>query len=108
MDTSDELAALEFDFRRALIAELERVSRTGDERFFELDQRQVSGQSTLQQLADEIIELRLKMKPPVTRCVAADFLGCCVRWGMSTVREKPASAGLASELLERVRSENDG
>jgi len=40
METSDELTALEFDFRRTLIAELKRVVQHEDSEFFAINQPQ--------------------------------------------------------------------
>jgi len=109
MEISDELAALEFDFRSTLIAELTRVAKTGDDRFFAFDQpARRSGGPTLKALADEILDLRTKMKPPVTNCLAAEFLGYCIRWNLPSARARLSSAELARELLERVQREADG
>jgi hypothetical protein len=110
METSDELAALEFDFRRSLIAELKRVAQREDSEFFAIDQPQYrNGRPTLKKLADEIIALRTKMNPPNTRCPAADFLGYCIKWGLRDLGQStPSSSVLAAELLEGVQHDNDG
>lgn len=110
METSDELAALEHDFRRSLIAELKRVAKREDPDFFASDQPQYrNGRPTLKKLADEIIAHRTRMKPPNTRCPAGDFLGYCIRWGLRDLGQPtPSSSVLAAELLERVQHDNDG
>jgi len=110
METSDELTALEFDFRRTLIAELKRVVQHEDSEFFAINQPQYrNGRPSLKKLADEIIELRTQMKPPNTRCAAADFLGCLHYVGLHSFGRSTASSSvLAAELLERVQRDNDG
>jgi len=91
------------------MAELERVAGHGDDEFFALNQPQYrNGRPTLRTLADEIMELRTKMKPPVTRCAAAEFLMCCISWSLSTAGARLSSAIVAKELLGRVQNENDG
>ena len=106
---TDELAALEWDFRRSLIRELQRVARTGDDSFFSVDQpRTRDGKATLLKLAEDIMAARERLKdPPSSQSAAAGFLLSCIRWNHANLEERISSAALARDLLADLQSDND-
>jgi len=107
---TDELEALEWDFRRSLTRELQRVARKGDDRFFRLDQPRVrNGKPTVLKRAEEIMEVREKLKnaPPSRRSAAAAYMLSCLRFAHAGPGEAISSATLARELLASLESGND-
>ena len=107
-DTTDELDALEWDFRHALVRELRRVAKNGDDRFFRLDQpRTRNGRPTVLRLAEEVMELRASLvgRLPSGPSAAVAFLLSCLKW--SHARPEESSAVLARELLASLESGSD-
>jgi hypothetical protein len=108
---TDELEALEWDFRRALVRELQRVARNGDDRFFRLDQpRARNGKPTVLKLAEEVMEVRATLvgRLPSRPSAAVAFLLSCLKWSHSSPVELISSAVLARDLLSSIdESDND-
>ena len=108
MDATDELAAIEWDFRQSLIRDLRRVAKTGDERFFRLDQPRVrGGKPTVLGLAEEVMELRSALigRLPPGPSVAIAFLLSCLKW--SHAQEPASSSSLARDLLATLERADD-
>src|SRR5262245_61563621 len=105
---SDEVEALEWDLRRALLPELRRVARTGDDLFFSLDQPRVTnGRPTVLKLAEEIMKARQMLKEaPSHRSAASAFLLSCLKWRHAGLGEAPSSALLAQELLAYLEDDD--
>jgi hypothetical protein len=109
-DMTDELEALEWDFRRSLTHELRRVARRGDDRFFRLDQpRARNGKPTVLRLAEEVMEVRatLGSRLPSRPSAAVAFLLSCLKWTNSASGEPISSTMLARDLLATLESDND-
>jgi hypothetical protein len=108
---TDELEALEWDFRRALVRELQRVARNGDDRFFRLDlPRARNGKPTVLKLAEEVMEVRATLvgRLPSRPSAAVAFLLSCLKWSHSSPVEPISSAVLARDLLSSIdESDND-
>jgi hypothetical protein len=108
-DMTDELEALEWDFRRSLTHELRRVARKGDDRFFRLDQpRARNGKPTVLRLAEEVMEVRATLldRLPSRPSAAVAFLLSCLKWSHSTAEDPISSAALARDLLASIESDN--
>ena len=109
-DATDGLAAIEWDFRQSLIRELRRVAKTGDDRFFRLDQpRAVNGRPTVLGLAQEVMELRstLMGRLPPGPSVAIAFLLSCLKWSHAAPAGSVSSAVLARNLLASLEANDN-
>ena len=109
-DTTDELEALEWDFRHSLTGELRRVAKNGDDRFFRLDQpRTRNGRPTVLGLAEEVMEVRASLigRLPSGPSAAIAFLLSCLKWSHAASQEPGASAVLARDLLASLESDGD-
>jgi hypothetical protein len=107
---TDQLEALEWDFRRALTSELRRVARKGDDRFFRLDQpRSRNGKPTVLRLAEEVMELRATLvgRLPSQPSAAVAFFLSCLKWSHSAPEDPISSAVLARDLLASLEDDND-
>jgi hypothetical protein len=108
---TDELEAMEWDFRHSLARELRRVAKNGDDRFFRLDQpRTRDGKPTVLGLAEEVMEVRATLigRLPSTPSAAVAFLLSCLKWSHASPEEPISSADLARDLLASLEGDNDG
>ena len=109
-DLTDELAAMEWDFHQSLIRELRRVAKSGDDRFFRLDQpRALNGKPTVLGLAEEVMEVRATLIGQLPRgpSAAIAFLLSCLKWSHVAAEGRTSSATLARSLLVSLEGEND-